>query len=123
VDKGVAEDIDLALSEIRARAITIALSGVGYFSKGVKARVLWMGVTPCDELNHLQTKVDAALVRMNVASETRRFSPHVTIARLKRPDPAPLNAYVKVYAGFGISPIHIDSFVLHSSFLSQFTTI
>lgn len=60
MDQSIAEDIDLPLSEIYAQAI--ALSGVGYFGKGVKARVLWVGVTPCQELSHPQTQVAATLV-------------------------------------------------------------
>ena len=56
---------------------------------------------------------------MGVLSGSRRFSPHVTIARLKRPDPARLDAFVGAHAGFRSGPIPVDNFVLYSSFLSQ----
>ena len=119
VDYGMAEDIDFALSEIRAPGFSLKISGVGFFGKGEKARILWAGTEPQDPLDHLQSKVDSALVRVGVSAESRRFSPHITLARLKRPDPVRLDAYVGEHAGFRAGPFPVDRFFLYSSFLSS----
>jgi RNA 2',3'-cyclic 3'-phosphodiesterase len=119
VDHGVADDIDSALSEIQAPSFPLKISGVGYFGKGDKARILWAGAAPQIHLDHLQAKVESALVRAGLPAEGRRFFPHVTLARLKRPDPARLDAYVGDHAGFQAMPFSVDRFVLYSSFLSQ----
>jgi RNA 2',3'-cyclic 3'-phosphodiesterase len=118
VEYGVADDIDAALSEIHAPSFLLEISGAGYFGKGEKARILWAGVAPQTHLDHLQAKVESALVRAGLPAEGRRFSPHVTLARLKRPDPARLDAYIGEHAGFHVSPFPVDRFVLYSSFLS-----
>ena len=98
LDHGLAADIDVALSQVRAPAFSVELSGVGYFGKGAKARTLWAGVAPCDALGHLQTKIEAALTQTGLPEERRKYSPHVTVARLKQSDGARLDAYVGDHA-------------------------
>ncbi|MBT5110335.1 MAG: RNA 2',3'-cyclic phosphodiesterase [Rhodospirillaceae bacterium] len=119
VDQGVARDIDAALFRVRAPAFSVELSGVGYFGKGAKARILWAGVAACDALGHLQSKIEVALMGAGLTEEHRKYAPHVTMARLKRPDGARLDAYVGNHAGFHTGPIPVDRFVLYSSFLSR----
>jgi len=119
VDQGLARDIDVALLRVRAPAFSVALSGVGYFGKGAKARILWAGVSPCDALGHLQSKIEVALTGAGLPEEHRKYAPHVTMARLRRPDGARLDAYIGDHAGFGAGPIPVDRFVLYSSFLSR----
>jgi 2'-5' RNA ligase len=119
VEYGVADDIDSALSEISAPSFLLEISGVGYFGKGDKARILWAGAAPQIHLDQLQAKVESALVRAGLPVEARRFSPHVTLARLRRPDPVRLDAYVGEHAGFHATPFPVDRFVLYSSFLSR----
>ena len=80
----------------------------------------------CDTLPIAQPSANQSRRHPGVNGRSKRTTavfPHGTIARLNRPDPAQSDAYVEAHEGFGISPIHMDSFVFHSSFLSKSATI
>src|SRR6185437_1775902 len=82
VDGDVAHDIDDTLAVIRAPAFALELSGVGEFG-GKNPRALWAGVKPNDALLHLQRKIETAMQRIGLPAEQRKFTPHVTLARLR----------------------------------------
>ncbi len=84
VERPVAEDIALALGQVRARAASARISGVGVFESRGRIDTLWAGVAPPDALLALHRKVDQALVRIGLEPEGRAFVPHVTLARLPR---------------------------------------
>jgi len=114
VDENVAHDIDDALLTIRAPGFTLELSGVGEFG-GKNPRALWAGVRSNDALMHLQKKIETALQRIGLEPEARKFSPHVTLARLKAAPREKVMAFLSHYALFTSGPIPIDQFVLFSS--------
>ena len=76
------EEIDLALAGLKTRGFPLTLSGLGTFSKGGRATALWVGVERSPPLEHLRAKVETALQRIGLEPERRRFSPHITLARL-----------------------------------------
>ena len=84
IDGRVAEDVALALGQVHAPPIEIALAGVGAFDKNGRVDALWAGVTPHEALAALHRKVDHALVRVGLAPEGRTYLPHITLARLSR---------------------------------------
>ena len=114
VDENVAHDVDDALLTIRAPGFTLELAGVGEFG-GKNPRALWAGVRPNDALIHLQKKIETALQRIGLEPESRKFSPHVTLARLKAAPREKVVAFLSHYALFTSGPIPIDQFVLFSS--------
>ena len=114
VDDNVAHDVDDALAAIRAPAFTLELSGVGEFG-GKNPRALWAGVRSNDALLHLQKKIETALQRIGLEPEARKFSPHVTLARLKAAPREKVMAFLSHYGLFGSGPIPIKHFVLFSS--------
>ena len=71
-----------ALNAIRAPAFVMELAGVGEFG-GKIPRALWAGVRANDALLHLQKKIETALLRIGLSADERKFSPHITLARLK----------------------------------------
>ena len=82
VDDNEAHDIDDTLAAIRAPGFALELAGVGEFG-GKNPRALWAGVRANEALIRLQKKIETALQRIGVAPEERKFTPHVTLARLK----------------------------------------
>ncbi|HOV05995.1 MAG TPA: RNA 2',3'-cyclic phosphodiesterase [Anaerolineaceae bacterium] len=44
-------------------------------------RVIWVGLDPLESIQSLFEKIDAATVSLGFPSETRQFSPHLTLAR------------------------------------------
>ena len=114
-----AEDIDLALSAIRAREFSLTLAGVGSFAKGGRVNSLWVGVERNPVLDHLRTKIETALQRVGVDPERRRFIPHVTLARLDNAVEAKLAAFVQTYNLFRAEPVAVGHFTLFSSQLGK----
>jgi 2'-5' RNA ligase len=79
--KFIGESYDLqgitkALSEVRGAPAEVGLKGLGTFP-----RVLWIGVQA--DLASLAARIDQALEPLGITRETRPFSPHLTIARMK----------------------------------------
>jgi 2'-5' RNA ligase len=64
VDDNVANDVDDALSGIRAPGFELELSGVGEFG-GKNPRALWAGVRPNPALLHLQKKLQKKKSQQN----------------------------------------------------------
>ena len=67
-----------------ASPFSITLAGLGGFPDNRRPRVLWIGVgTGSTEMTDLAGRLDALLEAAGFAGETRAFSPHLTLARLK----------------------------------------
>lgn len=114
-DEGVASDIDAALGRVRAPRFDLALAGVGCFGD----RMLWVGVEKSPALVHLRDKVEAALVRLGLAPETRRYAPHVSLARLRDASAAKLQEFIAAHALFRADPFAVDRFSLVASYLTK----
>jgi 2'-5' RNA ligase len=119
VDKHQADEIDLALAGLRARAFPLTLAGVGTFAKGGRETTLWVGVERNPQLEHLQNKVETALQRIGLEPERRRFTPHVTLARLDNCALAKLAAFVQTHNLLRTEPIAVGHFTLFSSLLGK----
>jgi 2'-5' RNA ligase len=115
VDEGVASDIDDALARIRAPRFDVTLAGAGSFG-GERPRLIWIGVEDNKPLVELQERVEAALRRAGVPPDTRRYSPHVTLARLKQPDLARVQGFLAANALFRAPPFPVERFSLIASY-------
>ena len=119
VDYDTAEEIETALQRLSAPPFSMTLEGVGIFGKPTAARALWVGVRKCDPLIHLQAKVKTALRLAGLAEEERKFSPHVTLARLRDASAARLQRFMAANSDFLSEPIPVARFVLFSSLLTR----
>jgi 2'-5' RNA ligase len=80
----------------RQRPFPLQLTGAGAFPNVAQARVLYAGIDdPEDALPHLAKTTRAAANRSGVTVEGRRFTPHITLARIKRP--VDVVKYVRVF--------------------------
>lgn len=118
-DGGLAAEIDAALAEIRAPGFTVSLDGVGQFGHGRHLRAVWAGVTPVEPVAFLAAKVEAALVQAGVEPEGRKFTPHVTLARLKHAAEGRVAHWLETNAAFRAGPVTVDHFVLYRSHLGK----
>ncbi|MCG5242769.1 RNA 2',3'-cyclic phosphodiesterase [Azospirillum doebereinerae] len=119
VPEDQAIDIDEALAGLRAPPFELVLDGVGVFGTGRRARVLWAGVERNEALNHLQAKVESALVRCGLPAEERRFTPHITLARLKDPAQERLGRFLTDRGMFRAGPMPVDHVTLYRSHLGN----
>lgn len=115
IAEDVAADIDEALLRLRARPFTLQLAGTGVFG-GNRPRQLWVGVERHPDLVKLRDRVEQALVRLGLAPEARKFAPHVTLARLRDPEPQKLGAFLAAHAQFRAAPLPVERFSLIASF-------
>ena len=114
-----AEELDHALSGLRAPGFSLQLSGVGAFEKGGRVTALWVGVDRSSALDHLQAKIETALHRAGLERERRRFVPHVTLGRLDGAPEAKVAAWVQAHNLFRSEPVAIGHFTLFSSRLGK----
>jgi 2'-5' RNA ligase len=114
VDERDANAIDDALSAITAKRFTLELKGVGEFG-GKHPRALWAGVAANETLMRLQRKIESALQRIGLAAEERKFTPHVTLARLRATPPGRVMDYLADHALYASGPFEAAEFILFSS--------
>jgi 2'-5' RNA ligase len=115
IDEGRAEDVDAALSQIRAPRFDLTLATVNHFGR----RQLWVGVERNDALTHLHQKIETAINRLGFAPDEHRYTPHVTLARLKFTSEERLQAYIAEHALYRAQPFHVDRFALIASYLTK----
>ena len=113
------DEVDEVLSALRARAFTIVLTGVGTHERGGRVASLWVGLERNPALDQLQTKIETALQRTGLSPERRRFSPHVTLARLDRPGDPRLAEWIQARNLYRSQIINVEHFTLFSSLLGK----
>lgn len=65
--------------------ISLRVSGTGVFPGYRKPRVFWVGVQdPTGQLENLQKRIETELVALGYPQSEKRYSPHLTIGRLKK---------------------------------------
>lgn len=114
VEGHVADDIANALDRVRRPAFQLALSGVGAFGSK-KPHAVWAGVAASPELFALQSEIERLCQRLGLPADPRKFSPHVTLARLKNTSPADVAHYLSARGNFSAAPFRVARFVLMSS--------
>jgi 2'-5' RNA ligase len=63
--------------------IQIAVRGVGWFPDQRRPHVFWAGVNAGEPLARLAHTTEQAVSALGVPAETRPYSPHLTLARVK----------------------------------------
>ena len=117
VDGRDANAIDETLATISASPFTLELKGVGAFG-GKNPRALWAGVATNDALIHLQRKIESAIQRLGFAAEERKYTPHVSLARLRAVPAGRMVDYLSDHALYASGPFEMNGFALFSSRLS-----
>jgi RNA 2',3'-cyclic 3'-phosphodiesterase len=102
----------------RQKPIDLQLGGSGAFPSVAEARVLWTGVR--DEaraLPHLAGTTRGAANKAGVTVDGRKFTPHVTLARLRRP--VDVARWVRIFDGYQGPPWTAQGIELISSRLGE----
>lgn len=112
-----ADDVAAALGAVHHPRFELALSRIGSFERRGQAEVLWAGVTPLEPLKALHKKVDQACQRAGLPPEGRAYTPHITLARLKRGSGS-IAALVETSGGLAGAAFPVESFCLYESQLT-----
>jgi 2'-5' RNA ligase len=118
VEESVYRDVQAALSGIASPSFYLTLKGVGHFPKRGDPETLWVGVAGNEDLVRLRNRIEGALVRRGLPPETRKFHPHVTLARVKDARAPWLGRYLVENSLFALHEIPVQAFHLFSSRLT-----
>jgi 2'-5' RNA ligase len=91
----LADDLDLALSQVSGEPLRIELAGVGCFGEGPQVHAVWAGVAENAPLRRLARRCETAARRVGLKPDKRAWRPHVTLAYLTRPDPRQAAAWIQ----------------------------
>ncbi len=119
VDGALFQTIRAGLALVRAPELTLTLEGCGFFPPRQKPRVVWVGITENGELLRLRKKIEKVVTRSGLEPERRKFSPHITLARLQSPPLKKVADFLAANSMFRTSPFTVDHFSLYSSFLTS----
>jgi len=115
INEAKAEDLDAELSIITVAPLTIELSGVGAFDDHGDIHAVWAGVVETEPLKRLAARCETAARRAGLKADTRVYKPHVTLAYLRRPDPARVAAWIQGHNLLRAPPFRVLDFGLYSS--------
>ncbi len=84
-EEGLVPEIISAMQEATAGIppFTLAVRGTGGFPNLARPRVLWVGLEGADPLARIAKSLDEHLRALGFGSETRPWSAHVTLARVR----------------------------------------
>ncbi|HEX6649955.1 MAG TPA: RNA 2',3'-cyclic phosphodiesterase [Pyrinomonadaceae bacterium] len=122
----VAVDQIPKISEATSRAVKdfdsfqIEIGGIGVFPKLSRAQVLWIGVSDLSgKLLELQRRLENEFAKAGFPKEDRAYKPHLTIARIRKPEGARRLADAHLNMSFEPAELIVNELILFRSELSS----
>lgn len=113
------DDLMHALADVVMPPFEVEVAGIGHFESARVPTALWAGIRPSEELKRLRAKVERAVRECGLPLETRKFTPHITLARLGETDPLRLRNFLQRHSLFAPGTIPVEGFTLFSSHLGK----
>ena len=99
---------------------SIGIGKTGVFPKSSRAQVLWIGVSdPSGKLAELQRQLENECAKEKFEKEDRAYRPHLTIARLRKPEGARLLADAHLNMDFEPAEMTVSELIVFRSELSS----
>jgi len=114
VDATIAQDIVSMLDRVSRAPFEFRLEGVSSFG-GKKPRAIVANVAPSSSLMELQAEHERLMQRVGLEPEGRKYTPHVTLARLRDSSSWQVADYLSERGSFRSAPFRVERFVLYSS--------
>ncbi|MCR4282763.1 MAG: RNA 2',3'-cyclic phosphodiesterase [Bauldia sp.] len=114
IDMVAAEAVAEGLSRVRRSPFPLRINGVGALGTR-KPKAVVAEIEPSPPLMGLQAEHQRIMQRIGLQPEGRKFTPHVTIARIRNGGARDIANYLTVRGGFSAGPFLVDRFVLFSS--------
>ncbi|HEY8595890.1 MAG TPA: RNA 2',3'-cyclic phosphodiesterase [Devosiaceae bacterium] len=115
VDYQTAAEVSDALQHYsRGQSFQVTLNHIGAFG-GNKPRAVYVGCEMNETLNRLQAAQERILQRIGLSPDSRKFVPHVSLARLRDAHPEDVARYIARQGRFEPMTFDVGRFVLFSS--------
>lgn len=114
IDGHTARDFEEALADVRCEPLTITLTGLDIFG-GAKPHSVFASVAHDRALSDLQHEHERAARRVGLPPEKRKFTPHVTLARLRSPSVLDVADFLSTRGGFRPITFRPETFDLFSA--------
>lgn len=118
VETPVANDLAAALGQVSAPPFGLEIEGVGAFEHKTVPTAIWARVRPSEALEALRQKIERACETAGIVRETRRFTPHVTLARLNRAS-GEIGPWLATFSDLRVDDWPVESFILYESRLGN----
>lgn len=114
VDEETAQEASYELGKIRRAPFEVVIEGLDAFG-GSRPRALIARVAPSPAIIELQAEHERLIRRTGLPSESRKFTPHVTLARLRDASPRAVADYLGLRGGPPRLSFRAERFVIYSS--------
>jgi 2'-5' RNA ligase len=114
VDDVVAHEVASLLGRVRRDTFELRVDDLKSFG-GRKPRALVAALGPAQALMDLQAEHERLLQRVGLEPDGRKYTPHVTLARLRESSSRQVAEYLALRAPFRSQPFPVSRFVLFSS--------
>jgi 2'-5' RNA ligase len=114
VDDALAREIASLLGRVRRREFELRLDGLTSFG-GRKPRAVVATVAPSPSVMELQAEHERLMQRVGLEPEGRKYTPHITLARLRDSTSREVAEYLSARGAFNSAPFTVSRFVLFSS--------
>ncbi len=114
IDDRLAHEIASLLDSVKRRSFEVRFGGLTFFG-GNKPRAIVVSVEPIQPLIELQSELERLMQRLGLEPEGRKFTPHVTLARLRNTSSRDVAEYLSTRGPLFGSAFHVSRFVLFSS--------
>jgi 2'-5' RNA ligase len=114
IDEAKARDVHSILERIERPAFTVTIDALSAFG-GDRPRAIVATAKPVAPLVELQAEQERLLRRIGIPAETRKFTPHVTLARLRQCSALAVADYLATRGFLAARAFTAERFVLFSS--------
>lgn len=114
IDDATARDVYATLGQIRRSPFTVTIDTLDSFGGG-RPRAIIAKAKAAQPLVELQAEQERLIRRLGIPPEPRKFTPHVTLARLRDASPPAVAAYLSARGFFFSRRFEANRFVLFSS--------
>ena len=114
VDDTLASEVAWMLGQVRRREFELRFESVSSFG-GRRPRAVIAALAPTRELMELQAEHERLMRRVGLEPEGRKYTPHITLARLRNSSSRQVADYLATRALIRSPPFKVSRFVLFSS--------
>ena len=119
ISERMADELSAELQRVVAMPpFSLSLTGMGVFGTK-KPHSLYVKVEESPDLRRLQAMHERVCQSLGMPPEQRKFTPHVTIARLRGAMPRQVQAFVSAHNLYRSRVFEVSQFVLYSSRASR----